>query len=311
MPDGWPHHSITGATSGEMSGRHRGWFFTDWDVIRDNDYNGYITWSCYKFIRYVKWQLEQGDDTHGIHAQGYMILYEAMTFTALKQYFPTLHIEPLKSQKAADIYVSKEATKLEGPFEYGDKKAQGARTDLELLRDEIKKGTPLQTFKDQYFGLFVQYGAQLERLYWEFNSHNPLPDNLVFKRWQTEILALLQSEPQRRRIIWIWSQQSTCGKSTFMDYLDKHFTVLIGKNKMEDTVFSYNNHQIIWYDIPRTSDIKFWLPQFERLSNLTKQPCPKYHSCDKYVIAHIVVTTNSPPPHNDMPDRIVDFNVDE
>lgn len=139
----------------------------------------------------------------------------------------------------------------------------------------------------------------------------PLPI-IRLETWQREILDFLKGEPTPRRIIWIWSIQSSTGKTTFKKYVQATYpkTFLLGAMNLKDTMYSYTDQNIIWFDVPRQAplDAEF-TSQLETLSDGGIVNSTKYKTKNKIVSAHIVVTTNRPPPIDRLPNRIISFEA--
>lgn len=95
--------------------------------------------------KYTGWagQKERGDTTGYEHWQLYVENSQPIRFSALKKAFPTGHFEVVRNKVAAALYVMKTETRIEGPFSHGEidpVSAQGRRTDLEDLVDQVREG---------------------------------------------------------------------------------------------------------------------------------------------------------------------------
>lgn len=88
---------------------------------------------------HTKGQLEKGESGTP-HLQFIINLGIQVRLTALKKHYPTIHWEATRS-KAAEDYVVKEATRLEGPWELGKKPMNRASAkDWEAIRESAKEG---------------------------------------------------------------------------------------------------------------------------------------------------------------------------
>lgn len=136
-------------------------------------------------------------------------------------------------------------------------------------------------------------------------------EEIKLKDWQDEALTELKKEPVRRRILWIWSYDSGTGKTTFKDYCFNKFKVLVvNDEEMKDIVYAYDDHQVIWFDITRADRIDDKLyKKLEKLSDNGPILSTKYMSTQKFIKAHIVVTSNEAPPFNNVPNRIVEIKA--
>ncbi len=106
-----------------------------------------ISFKDIKNVRYCIGQLEICPSTQRVHIQGYMELFNAMGRSAIKKkILGEAHIGKRKgSQEQAITYCSKTESRKPGsePLFYGEKSAQGKRTDIADIRDKVKEGIPL------------------------------------------------------------------------------------------------------------------------------------------------------------------------
>lgn len=88
-------------------------------------------------ISYCIYQIEEVSTRH---LQGYLELKKQMSFNKLAKKFPW-HIEARKGSQAQAIeYCSKEESRVQGPWEWGEKKVQGTRTDIDGMYAAIRAG---------------------------------------------------------------------------------------------------------------------------------------------------------------------------
>lgn len=127
-------------------------------------------WTCFKLdewklpentgtLKYCIWQEEACPDTGKHHYQGYMEYDTPVSMKAVKALFGVdMHLETRKgSQAQAIAYCSKEESRIDGPFEWGEKKNQGTRTDLRNIFDMVKAGkTDLEIAEEDPSG-FIRY----------------------------------------------------------------------------------------------------------------------------------------------------------
>lgn len=117
---------------------YRRWCFTP------NNPEGIITELDFEALeaKYMVFQLEQGDETHTVHYQGYIEFPCTRRMAWIKKVLPTAHLEVAKgTSDQCEEYCTKEDTRLEEPIRYGSRaKAPGKRTDILALRDAIKSG---------------------------------------------------------------------------------------------------------------------------------------------------------------------------
>lgn len=130
--------------------RFRNWVFTinnPNDVAYDIDDGEYVfhldrAWlpdNC----TYCIMQLERGE-AGTKHFQGYLEFDQPVRISHLRAWNARGHYEQRKgTQQQAIDYASKEDTRIIGPFKWGKPKAQGSRTDLAKLVEEVKSGKDL------------------------------------------------------------------------------------------------------------------------------------------------------------------------
>lgn len=93
--------------------------------------------------RYYVFQKEAAPGTGRLHWQGFVQLCKQRALSSIvKAFLPQHpHIEVCKGSAAQNIaYCSKSASRVDGPFEWGCKPAQGKRKDLDHVREMISAG---------------------------------------------------------------------------------------------------------------------------------------------------------------------------
>lgn len=114
-------------------------------------------WSEYKAV-FVVFGREICPTTNNRHLQGFVYFKSPITRTGVKKRlgpgFNHIHLEEAKgSVQQNDDYCTKD-----GDFErYGDKPSQGLRSDLRVIRDEIKDGVSEQDIATRFFSRWVVY----------------------------------------------------------------------------------------------------------------------------------------------------------
>lgn len=94
------------------------------------------------------------------HIQGYIHYENQISFKSIKRDIPRAHIEMARGTPKQNFkYCSKD-----GDFyEFGDRPVQGARTDLNEIKELLLKKTPMKSISDQYFGDYIRYHKGFER----------------------------------------------------------------------------------------------------------------------------------------------------
>lgn len=113
---------------------------------------------------YCSWQREEGDEGTP-HLQGYIEFDKVKRLAAMKKLHGTCHWEVRRgTQTQAIEYTQKEDTRVEGFWEYGEKKkGQGSRSDLETVCEKIKAGMSMKDVVIDYGPTYVQWGRGLEK----------------------------------------------------------------------------------------------------------------------------------------------------
>lgn len=137
----------------------RNWVFTINNPTEDENPQ---CWEGYKFLVY---QLEEGEEGTP-HYQGYVCFTSNQRISALKRkYSGRAHWEVRQgTHTEAYEYCTKEDTRIEGPWEYGDPpENQGQRTDLETLREMIEEGASDRELAVANFGSWVRYNRSFSQ----------------------------------------------------------------------------------------------------------------------------------------------------
>jgi len=131
--------------------RNRNWLFT-----LNNPENA-LTLNQFTDGTYLTYQLEQGE--HGtLHYQGYVEFSKAKPLACLRGMLAGGHFEIRRgTQQQAIDYCNKLATRVAEPYHEGIPKRQGARNDLDEIRDRIRSGVSNIDIADEYFGQWVRY----------------------------------------------------------------------------------------------------------------------------------------------------------
>lgn len=268
-------------------------------------------------LRYMIYQEEVGANGT-THYQGYLELSKASRMAAIKKWpgFESAHLEVRRgTQDQAIAYCKKkDDTYRAGPWEFGEIVKQGHRSDLKRVHEMVKDGKTDREICDEMPGDYIRYsrGIKAMRSLYVFDRCQAPDMGSGLTDWQNEVIAFLEEPVKRRRIIWIWSDASNQGKSTFRDYVQYLYKekFLLGGDRMMDTLYAYDQHSVIWFDIPRQMPLDASLTsQLEALSDGGIRLSTKYEATSKFISAHVVVTCNRPPPHEKLPQRLVEIRA--
>lgn len=130
----------------------RSWCFT-----LNNPGSDSIDWPAQ--VVYAKWQKECVSTPH---LQGYVEFDCVKRLPGLKKILPTAHWEPRRgSQSEAIAYVSKEESRIAGPWEHGtfSAAAQGARSDLKRCMDAAAGGSSTLELMEMCPAVMARYAS--------------------------------------------------------------------------------------------------------------------------------------------------------
>jgi len=114
--------------------------------------------NCEGYI-YKIWQLEVGKQgTPHVHC----LLYSKNPRIWPKKLFPRADIQKVKFLDKCIKYVSKEDTRVDGPWEWGVKPEQGHRSDLDTIAKKYLENS--EEVIENEPGMFVKYGRGLQLL---------------------------------------------------------------------------------------------------------------------------------------------------
>lgn len=119
--------------------------------------------------RYIVWQKEEGEKCHTPHIHACICYANAVKWP--KTIFPRAKILAVKDLEACIAYCSKEKTRVEGPFEHGDRPKKGKRTDLAKLASQVVEGKKINEIATTDPEMFVRYGKGLKLLREEVQVH--------------------------------------------------------------------------------------------------------------------------------------------
>lgn len=135
-------------------------------------------------VRYAIWQLEEGDDTHTPHFQGYIELSDPVRKSQLIKAFEfgnqMSFFLCMGNQSHNLIYCTKEDTRIAGPWTYGTPIKQGQRTDLEGMARAAASGTKKRDLFDANPATYVRYHKAFEHIRDLFVEHRETMPDIIW-----------------------------------------------------------------------------------------------------------------------------------
>lgn len=109
-------------------------------------------------IKYAVYQLEKGEKTGRLHIQAFISLIKKRKRDSVKALIKDdPHCEIAKKPDDARTYCMKEETRQQGPWEVGQWSGQGARKDLDLVKERIDAGASEAEIAENHFGSWCRY----------------------------------------------------------------------------------------------------------------------------------------------------------
>lgn len=204
------------------------------------------------------------------HWQGYIEFTKKVTLAHLKDIlcFEGAHWEPRRgTQSQAIAYCSKQDTRVEGPWTFGDKKSQGKRSDLLAVKEDIDDGATVEQLWDNHFPQMVQHEAGIQKY---INTKS------IKRDFKTKVTVLMGPPG--------------CGKTRYV--MDKYPNAFF-KNPTE-WWDGYQGQEVVVFD-----DFYGWMPYHEMLRIMDRYP----HSVNakgtmlNFAPRKIFITSNTAP-HN-------------
>lgn len=123
--------------------------------------NEHPNWDPSRMV-YTVYQREKCPDTGLFHWQGFVAFRSKVRASlAIKAIGdPNIHIERPDSVPKSMAYCKKSKTRVEGPFEKGDKtkvRVQGERTDLQKIKEALDAKSDLRAISQTHFSQYLRY----------------------------------------------------------------------------------------------------------------------------------------------------------
>lgn len=173
--------------------------------------------------------------TNRPHLQGYIEHKNAISFDTLKKIMPDAHLE----------------------------KARG--TDKDNFNYCSKEGKIALCNMKEPISAEEEYDEYMHSIY----------DDVKWFNWQSQIIDIVNSKPDRRTVHWFWEHEGNVGKSFLVQYLDWHNNAIIANGKQSDVFNQYktfieeNKKQptLALIDIPRSHKDYICYSTFEKIKD--------------------------------------------
>ena len=144
----------------------RTWIATLHGCQEDTDYDEWMR-RCFEggHCKYI-WSAREGEETGRLHLQFMVQFDRSKRLNGVRAAISEqAHWEPVHgSTVQCKAYVTKEATRVAGPWEYGALAAAGKRRGLDEAVDSVKAGVPLHEVAAEYSLAWVSHGKGLTSL---------------------------------------------------------------------------------------------------------------------------------------------------
>jgi hypothetical protein len=277
----------------------RRWCFTINNPTPEDDPNA---WEA----QFVKWQLEKGEEGTP-HYQGYAEFNKMKRLSACKKINARAAWFKCNGTQEQNIkYCSKPEGRIDGPWERGEKKDQGRRTDLEGACETAMESGMKAVMRDHPTEC-AKYYKNLEKMA-KISHHARMEakekeamEDVVLRPWQQALMDKLAKPPDDRTIMWYWESEGNVGKTFFARYLAsmKDATIL-DCSKKADLIYMLRDHvgEVIIFNIVRSMDTDFMGHIYTVCESIKDDVVinTKYESCRIPMgKQHVVVFANEAP----------------
>jgi len=122
--------------------------------------------------------------------------------------------------------------------------------------------------------------------------------------WQEDIIKIIDTVPDNRKVYWFWSERGNVGKSCFVKHLCMNYNaILLTKGKYNDIcnlIYKADMHtnKIVVFDLPRNNGNSISYDAIESIKNgmITNMKYETGFVC--FPPPHVVVFANDPPDEN-------------
>lgn len=270
--------------------RGKNWTFTEYNLDRN-----IFDWEQLG-VKYAFWQLEECPRTQRKHYQGYLQCAKLMRFKAVKKLLSdTAHFEVARgTPEENEEYCSKEKSKLDGPWSFGEVTKPGQRSDLMRCIEAVKDGQSVDSLMlNSTTALIYSKGLrEVERVSKRMRAIDRFVESELYP-WQQQALDLL-SEQDDRTVLWVYDSVGNTGKTYLSHHLDfkLNYQSFMG-GKYADLAYAIQpDRDGYCIDLARTSE-EFCCYQFMESIKNKRVFTTKYESGTKYLQSHkLIVFSN-------------------
>ena len=260
-------------------------------------------------VSYCKWQKEQGAEGTE-HYQGYVELAKAGRLSALKKINDRAHWEKCNGTQEQNIaYCSKEEGRLDGPWEKGEKKQQGKRSDLEAACATAQE-EGIAAVRRDHATEYAKYMKGLSSLADEARilknkeSAKRKFDDVELRPWQAALVQKVLGPKDPRKIHWYWEDEGNVGKTYLAKYLKAtQGAAVLDCSKKADLTYLLRSHQgdTVLFNITRSVTEEYMQHVYALCESIKDDLVisTKYETCDLSLgDQHVIVFANREPSYD-------------
>lgn len=240
------------------------------------------------------------------HLQGYVNMKKKKRLTAMKKILgKRAHIESAKgTDKENNIYCSKGEDimlRIGEPVVNGLNKVPFRLAIMKKMYRE-NKDVDFEEMGPEWDSCWIMHKGKIK----EAALHKDMLDKkkklktnydkVVWNKWQKELLDMLETPPDPRKVVWIWDIKGSVGKSYITRYLKVMKDALdLDTTTKKDVSYAYNGQNIVIFDMARHVLEYINYATIEAIKNGSIFS-PKYESHGKiFDIPHVIIFANRRP----------------
>lgn len=243
------------------------------------------------------YQLETGENGTP-HVQGAVVFKSQRSFNSVKKWMGTerVYISRTRSKRGSAIYCCKKEGRLDGPWIKGYTEEQLTKTKTCMPKKQLEQKIQADFNESVRAKVMERY------------------EKITWKKWQQEIVDLVDQEPHERKIYWYWEKDGNVGKSFLCKYLCLTKICVMSSGKKHDIfhqVFTMMNPEepintkpklpeVVIVDMPRSAEKYILYGVLEELKNGMIFSGKYQGGQCIFPPPHVIVFANTPPNINSM-----------